>query len=73
MPPVFKALASIVAWGGFIGGWFGVVSTLVFGILGGKLFVVGVEPPIEFYISMALWIGTLVLSVVCMKLRQMME
>ncbi len=72
MPGVFKALASITAWILFIGGLITLVSNLVMPALAGQLYAVGVTPPIEFFIGMALATATLISAVVAMKLRHTM-
>jgi len=72
MPPIFKALASITAWAMFILAWVIGLSTLVSGIVTGRLG--GPEPPpmvmgVFFALSIAYAIG----AVVVMRLRQKME
>ena len=72
MPPIFKALASIMAWGLWIGSWVMVLSILTANITSGRLF--GAEPPpmvvpVSFAVALAQGIG----AVVVMRLRQKME
>ena len=72
MPHIFKALASIMAWGLWIGSWIMVLSTLTGAISSGCLF--GSEPPpmvipVFFAVALAQGIG----AVVVMRLRQKME
>ena len=73
MPPIFKALATIAVWVLFIFGLLGAVGTFVMAIVGGKLFVPGVEPPLQFFMGEGLSAASLILSVCAMKLRQMLE
>ncbi len=73
MPGIFKALASITAWILFIGGLITLVSNLVMPALDGQLYVVGVTPPIQFFIGLGLATIQLALAVVVMKLRHMLE
>ena len=73
MPQKFKALASITAWVLFIVGLVGlVVGGIVGPAAGGQFF--GAQPPaIQVYLANGLAIASLTLSVVVMKLRQMLE
>jgi len=72
MPPIFKALASITVWGLFILGWLFLLGTYIGAAVGGALF--GAEPPpLCFFLGNGVGIASLALSVVCMKLRQMLE
>jgi len=73
MPPIFKALASIMAWVLFVSSLFLVATSLLFGTLGGDLFVVGRTPPIFYVLTWALATGMGILSVCVMRLRQKME
>jgi DMSO/TMAO reductase YedYZ heme-binding membrane subunit len=73
MPPIFKALATISAWVLFIFGLLGLIGTFVMAIVGGKIFVVGVEPPLEFFMGEGISGLALILAVCAMKLRQMLE
>ncbi len=73
MPQIFKALASITAWILFIGGLILLVSNLLMNALSGVLYVVGVTPPLEFFIGMGLATLTLISAVVAMKLRHSLE
>ena len=68
MPPIFKALATISAWTLFIAGWLSFVGWLLIGI---RLLDTEASylPPAHF----ALAVVSLALSVVVMKLRQMLE
>ena len=72
MPPIFKALATITAWVLFILSWTTGLSTLMSGIISGRLY--GPEPPPMvmlgfFALAFAYAIG----AVVVMKLRQILE
>ena len=73
MPQIFKALASISAWVLFIFGLLGLVGTFVMAVVGGKVFMPGVEPPLQFFMGEGLGGIALILSVCAMKLRQMLE
>ena len=73
MPPVFKALASITVWILFVFGCLLLVMPSLMSTLGGILFRPGVPPPLILYIAFGLGVVSLALSVVCMKLRQMLE
>ena len=73
MPQVFKALATITAWTLFIlGSLILVIGVLIMPAIGGA-FVPGTPPPVMFWIALASAVGTLILSVCAMKLRQMLE
>ena len=72
MPQIFKALASITAWALWISAWVMGLSTLVEGILYGRLFVPE-PPPLADMAAFAIAFGCAVLAVVVMKLRQMLE
>ncbi len=66
MPPIFKALASIAAWVLFV---FGLLS-----LLGGFVRIIGSSPELDLMSAyFRFGVGGLVLSVVVMKLRQMLE
>jgi hypothetical protein len=72
MPPIFKALASIMAWGLWIIAWVMGISTFAMGMVNGVLF--GSEPvpmvfPAFFACSLAMGVG----AVVVMVLRKKME
>jgi len=70
MPPVFKALASTVAWILFIIGCLGLVVPTVGWAIRGDL----LAPPATILVFMwAAGIGSFILSVCAMKLRQMLE
>ena len=72
MPPIFKALASITVWILFIFGLLFLLVGNVGVIMAGELF--GTEPPsIQFYLSNGIGSAFFILSVVAMKLRQMLE
>ena len=73
MPEIFKALASISAWVLFIFGLLGLVGTFVMAVVGGKVFMPGVEPPLQFFMGEGLGGVSLILAVCAMKLRQMLE
>jgi len=73
MPPIFKALASITVWILFVFGCLLLVMPSVMGALGGIFFRPGVPPPLVLYVAYGLGVVSLILSVVCMKLRQMLE
>ena len=73
MPQIFKALASIATWFLFIFGLLGLVGTFLMAVVGGKIFVPSVEPPLEFFMGEGLGALGLILSVCAMKLRQMLE
>ena len=62
MPPVFKRLASVVAWILFVIGCIGVVHFSVTAAMGK-----------QDYSCLALTIASLILSVCAMKLRKMLE
>ena len=73
MPQIFKALATINAWVLFILGWIVLlIGVLIMPAIEGVFFA-GTAPPLIFWVGFALAIGTLTLSVVLMKLRQMLE
>jgi hypothetical protein len=64
MQKIFKVLASIVAWVLFLLGLQGIVWTFVAG---------WEETAFEIVAFFSLWVSTLVLSVVVMKLRRMLD
>jgi len=67
MPPIFKALATIAAWVLFI---FGLYRMLI-GII--MAFAVGPAPAaVQTYFDFAISISSITLSVVVMRLRQML-
>jgi len=73
MPQIFKVLATINAWTLFILGWLVLlIGVLIMPSIEGALFT-GTPPPVIFWIAFASAIGTLFLSVVIMKFRQMLE
>ena len=67
MPPIFKALATIAAWILFISGCLGVVLPAVARLIGGEAVA------LPSLIAWVIGITSLILSVVAMKLRQMLE
>ncbi len=71
--PVFKALASISAWGLFILGWFVIVINIIMGATAGEYFNPAKVPSAEMALFAGLGIAAVVLSVVVMRLRQKME
>jgi len=73
MPDIFKALATIMVWVMFVGSLFITATSLLFGILEGELFRVGVTPSIFYPIMWALAVAMGILSVCAMKLRKMLE
>ena len=71
MPDIFKALASIMAWGLWIGSWITTTCLIIAGLMNNKFF--GGEPlpmvfPAMFAVGLALGVG----SVVVMILRKKM-
>jgi hypothetical protein len=65
MPPIFKALATIVAWGLFVYGWLAILGGLV---------ICGMQTThLEGWLHQAAGVASLVLSVVVMILRKKME
>jgi len=74
MPQIFKALASISVWFLFVLGWLVVLIALIMGIISGRLFAPAAgPPPIQTFIAVAVAVASITLSVVVMKLRQMLE
>lgn len=73
MPQIFKALATINAWVLFVMGWLVLlIGVLIMPTVEGTLFA-GEAPPLLFWVACATAMATLALSVVLMKLRQMLE
>jgi len=73
MPSIFKALATITAWTLFVLGWIVLlIGVIIMPAIGGMYFA-GTPPPVVFWIVVAAAVGTLILSVCAMKLRQMLE
>ena len=73
MPQIFKALATINAWVLFVLGWLVLlIGVIIMPSIEGALFA-GTAPPILFWVALASAVGTLALSIVLMKLRQMLE
>ncbi|HEY77660.1 MAG TPA: hypothetical protein G4O09_00925 [Dehalococcoidia bacterium] len=73
MPPIFKALASITAWILWIAGLVMGLSTLIIGIMAGRLFTTEAEPMSYYPISFAVALAYAVSAVVVMLLRKKME
>ena len=73
MPPVFKALASIMAWVLWIAGLVMGFSTLAMGIMAGHLFNPTQVAPIEYSVGFAVSLAMGVGAVVVMLLRKNME
>ena len=72
MPPIFKALASIMAWGLWIGAWLMILSTLTSAIISGRLF--GTEaPPMVFPVSLAVGLAFGIGAAVVMLIRKKLE
>ena len=72
MPPIFKALASITAWILFIFGFLALLAGFLRIIGASTGFSAPPEMPI-MSVYFGYGVGSLVLSVVVMKLRQMLE
>ena len=71
MPPIFKALASIVVWILFIWGCITILSTTAgyyWGVAEGDY-----SPSLTTLASWGVGVAELILAVCAMKLRQMME
>ena len=71
MPDIFKALASITAWGFFIIAWVLGISAFIMGIITGNLY--GGQPPMVLIVSFAVSLAYGVGAVVVMILRKKME
>ena len=72
MPPIFKALASIMAWGLWIGSWIMVTCTIIAGFMNDRFF--GSEPlpmvfPAMFAVGLALGVGSIVVMLIRKKLE----
>ena len=72
MPPIFKALTSIMAWGLWIGSWIMVTCTIIAGFMNDKCF--GSEPlpmvfPAMFALGLALGVGSIVVMLIRKKLE----
>jgi hypothetical protein len=65
MPPIFKALASIVVWILFISGCIATIMSPITRIVMGEVFT--------SLVAWAIGVACLILSVCAMKLRQMLE
>jgi len=72
MPSIFKAFATITAWVLFIWGLIGLVMGVIIGPATAGVLFGGGPPPWTFYAASGLAAMLLTLSVVVMKLRQMM-
>jgi len=72
MPQIFKALASITVWILFVLGCLTIIINLVMGTLAGEYFGAG-PPSLQAFFPLGIAVVSLALSVVCMKLRQMLE
>ena len=73
MPSYFKAIATINAWALLVLGWLVlIIGVLIMPSLEGVFFA-GEAPPLIFWVALASAMVTLTLSVVIMKLRQMLE
>ena len=73
MPQIFKTLATVNAWTLFVLGWIVLlIGVLIMPAIEGVFFA-GTAPPFLFWIALASAIAILTLSVVLMKLRQMLE
>ena len=72
MPQIFKALASITVWILFVLGCLTIIINLVMGTLAGEYFGAG-PPSLQTLFPLGIGVVSLALSVVCMKLRQMLE
>ena len=73
MPNIFKALATITAWVLFIFGLFMVVITFIFMNVAQAQVGYAEPPPFQPSVNIAIGIASLVLSVVVMRMRQIME
>jgi len=72
MPPIFKALATIMAWGLFVFAWVIGISAVVMGIVHGDLF--GTEAtPVSYAVFWAVAGFYAIAAVVVMLLRKKME
>lgn len=72
MPPIFKALASILVWTMWIVAWVIGLSTLIMGIVRGDLF--GPQPPVmSYWAGFAVSLAWGVSAVVVMKIRKGLE
>jgi hypothetical protein len=72
MPDIFKALASVSAWGLFIIAWIMGMSTFIMGLVNGILY--GEDPvPMVFPAFFGVSILCMVAAVVVMVLRKKME
>lgn len=72
MPPIFKALATIAVWVLFVLGCLTILINFVMGTLAGEYFGAG-PPSLQAVFPIGIAVVSLGLSVVCMKLRQMLE
>jgi len=72
MPPIFKALASIMVWTMWIVAWVIGLSTLIMGIARGAVFGPAV-PPMSVWAGFAVTIGFALGALVAMKIRKSLE
>jgi len=70
MPPIFKALITIVVWVLFIKGWLGVLAGTVTLSMAS---MAGAPPPLAGVAECGVGIAALILAAVAAKLRQMVE
>jgi uncharacterized membrane protein len=73
MPPIFKALSTIIAWTLWIFAFVTGLSTLALGIIAGDLFNTEVIPPLGYTALFAVAGFYGILAVVIMILRKKME
>jgi hypothetical protein len=73
MPPIFRALATTMAWVLWVGALVTGFSTLVLGIIAGDLFSTEVIPPMAYTALFAVAGFYAILAVVVMLLRKKME
>jgi hypothetical protein len=73
MPPIFKALATIMAWLLWIFALVTGFSTLAIGIIAGDLFSTEVIPPMAYTALFAVAGFYAILAIVIMVLRKKME
>ena len=73
MPEKFKALATISAWVLFVFGLFVIAITLFMAIASGAVSPEAGAPPMQAYVAYITGVVSITLSVVVMKLRQMLE
>ena len=73
MPQKFKALASISAWVLFVFGLLVIAIAAFMSIASGQATPAAGPPPIQAYAAYSVGVASIILSVVAMKLRQMLE